>query len=178
MQRVVTRRIKWGILCLPLAGLVYVQSLLVTGEYIYPTDDLRGYAEYVTSTRFHFAVLIDTLQTTLLLIGIIALYAYLANGRAERWALAGLVVWCASATYGVTDAGVDVAAIPAAERCLKGQQGALEGVLLASDPGNFPPLIVVSRTVIGSLFPILANLFFGVAIWRSGILPQGAAILG
>ena len=116
MQRFVARRIKWGILCLPLTGLVYIQSLLVTGAYIYPTDDLRGYAEYVTSTRFHFAVLIDTLQTTLLLIGIIALYAYLANGCAERWALAGLVVWCASATYGVKDAGVDVAAIPAAER--------------------------------------------------------------
>jgi hypothetical protein len=30
---------------------------------------------------------------------------------------------------------------------------------------------------LGGLFPILSNLSFGIAIWRSGTLPQGAAIL-
>lgn len=175
--QVVARRIKWGILCLPLAGLMYLQSLLVTGEYIYPTDDLRGYAEFITSARFHFAVLIGVLQVTLLLIGAIALYAYLANGRAERWALAGLVVLCASATAGGIAGGFDISAIPAAERYLEGQRDALEGVLLASDPGNFPLLVLVSGLVMGFLFSILGNLFFGIAIWRSGTLPQGAAIL-
>ena len=71
--RLGARRIKWGILCVPLAGLVYLQSLLVTGEYVSPSDDLRGYAEQVTSARFHFALLIDALQVTLALIGMIAL---------------------------------------------------------------------------------------------------------
>ena len=60
---------------------------------------------------------------------------------------------------------------------LGGQREALESVLLASDPGNFPLLIVVSGGVLGGLFPILSNLFFGIVIWRSGTLPQGAAIL-
>ena len=31
--------------------------------------------------------------------------------------------------------------------------------------------------VTGLLFQILSNLFFGIAIWRSGTLPRGAAIL-
>ncbi len=172
----VSRRIRWGILCVPLAGLVSLQSLLVTGEYVPPSDDLRGYAEQVTSARFHFALLIDALQVALALIGMIALYAYLANGRAERWALAGLVVWCASATANI-DPGFDISAIPTAERYLGGQQDALEGILLASDPGNFSLLILVPGFVLGWLFPLLANVFFGVAIWRSGTLPQGAAIL-
>jgi hypothetical protein len=62
--QVTARRTKWGILCLPLAGFVYLQSILVAGEYVYPDEDLRGYAEQLTSTRFHFAVLIDLLQVT------------------------------------------------------------------------------------------------------------------
>jgi hypothetical protein len=175
----VARRIKWGILSLPLAGLVYLQGLVVAGDYVYPTDDnLRRYAEYVTSARFHSSILLDALHATLLLIGIIALYAYLANSHVERWALAGLVLGCASAASRThQDVGFDISAIPAAERYLGGQQDALEGVLLASDPGNFPLLIVVSGGVLDGLFPILSNLFFGVAIWRSGTLPQGAAIL-
>jgi len=178
-SRVAARRIRWGILCLPLAGLVYLQSLVVAGDYVYLTDDnVRRYAEYVTSARFHFSTLIDALQATLVLIGLIALYAYLANSHGERWALAGLVLWCASAAARThQDAGFDISAIPAAERYLGGQQDALESVLLASDPGNFPLLIVVSGGVLDGLFPILSNLFFGIAIWRSGTLPQGAAIL-
>ncbi len=59
--RLVARRIKWGILCLPLAGLVSLQSLVVAGDYVYPTDDLRGYAEQITSARFHFGLLISVL---------------------------------------------------------------------------------------------------------------------
>jgi hypothetical protein len=173
-SRVAARRIRWGVLCLPLAGLVYLQSLAVAGGYAYPTEDVRRYAEYVTSARFHYATLIDALQATLVLVGIIALYAYLANGRGERWALAGLILWSASAAATTSQ---DISAIPAAERYLSGQQDALESVLLASDPGNFPLLIVVSGGVLDGLFPILSNLFFGIAIWRSGTLPQGAAIL-
>ena len=86
--RHVARRIKWGILCLPLASLAYLQSLVVAGNYVYPTDDVRRYAEYVTSARFHFSTLIDALQVTLWLIGLIALYALTSStdaGSAGPW---------------------------------------------------------------------------------------------
>ena len=101
---------------------MYLQSLVVAGDYVYPTNDVRRYAEYVTSTRFHFSTLIDALQVTLLLVGTIALYAYLANSRGERWALAGLVLWCAFAAARTQDAGFDISAIPAAERYLGGSK--------------------------------------------------------
>jgi hypothetical protein len=39
--QIVARRIKRNILCLPLASLLYLESLVVKD---YPTDDLRGYA--------------------------------------------------------------------------------------------------------------------------------------
>ena len=51
-SRVAARRIRWGVLCLPLAGLVYLQSLVVAGGWIPPSEDVRGYAEQITSARF------------------------------------------------------------------------------------------------------------------------------
>lgn len=70
-----------------------------------------------------------------------------------------------------------MAAVPAARRYLEGQQDALDAFVLAEDPASFPLLLVVGFAVYGLLFGVLANLLFGIAIWRSGILPQGAAIL-
>lgn len=175
--RVAARRIRWGVLCLPLAGLVYLGTLVVAGEYIYPSDDLRGFAEQVTSSRFQSGLLISHLQPALLLVGCFALYAYLSDSRAERWALAGLLLLCINVMAPPVDTGTRLSSIPAAQAYLEGQQGALDAVLLSDDPANFPPLLLVWGLVTGWLFSLLSNLFFGVAIWRSKTLPQGAAIL-
>jgi hypothetical protein len=152
---------------------------VVSGDYVYPYDDLQRYAEYVTSTRYHYAVLLYALQGTLTLIGVVALYAYFVNRRGERWALAGLVSPLAGlmllAGTGSATTGPDVNAIPAAERYLEGQD-AMKSVLLGPGPGNIPLLIEVLGTL-GLLLSLLGPLFFGIAIWRSGTLPQGAAIL-
>lgn len=176
--RLVARRIKWGILCLPLGGLAGLQALAVSGDFVYPYDDLQRYAEYVTSTRFHYAVLLYALQGTLALIGVVALYAYFVNRRGERWALAGLVSQLAGlmllAGTGAASTSTDVSAIPAAERYLEGQD-AMKSVLLG-DLGNVPLLITVWG-VSGFLLYVLGSLFFGIAVWRSGTLPQGAAVL-
>ena len=173
------RRIKWGILCLPLAGLAGLQALAVSGDYVYPMNDLRRYAEYVTSTRYHYAVLLYAFQATLGLIGVVALYAYFVNRRGERWALAGLVSQLAGlmllAGTGAATTSADVSAIPAAERYLEGQ-AAMESVLLGPSPGSIPLLIEVLG-ILGLLLYLLGPLFFGIAVWRSGTLPQGAAIL-
>ncbi len=55
--RVVARRIKWGILCLPLASLVYLQSLVVAGGWIPPSEDLLGHTEQITSARYQSGLL-------------------------------------------------------------------------------------------------------------------------
>lgn len=39
-RNVAARRIRWGILCLPLAGILYMQSLVIAGEYVFPSDGL------------------------------------------------------------------------------------------------------------------------------------------
>ena len=176
-SRVAARRIRWGILCLPLSGLLYLLTLLIAGSYIDPTTDLQGFAEQATSGRTHLVMLMDVVQTGTLLVGAFALYAYLATGRAERWALGGLVLFVVYLTAGATVRGSTVAAIPAAGRYLEGHQNALGAFVLAEDPASFPLLLAIGFAVYGLLFGLLGNLFFGIAIWRSGTLPQGAAIL-
>lgn len=176
-SRIAARRIRWGILCLPLSGLAYLGSLVITGEYVFPSDDLRGYAEQLVSVRFQYGLLVNHLQTTLLLVGGFALYAYLAGGRAERWALAGLILLCVSAVSTGVLLGFDVSSIPAAGAYLEGQQSALDSVKLFDGPADLPLLLLVWALATTFLFSILSNLFFGLAIWRSGTLPQGAAVL-
>ena len=75
------------------------------------------------------------------------------------------------------DLGTTFSQIPAAQAYLEGQKDALAGILLFEDFTALPPLLVAWGFVTGFLFSILSNLFFGIAIWRSGTLPQGAAIL-
>jgi hypothetical protein len=174
---ILARRIKWGILGLPLAGILYLQAYLIAGDYIDPAADLRGFAEQVTSTRYQVSVIVDVCQIASLLIGVFALYAYLATTRAERWALVALVLFVVHAIAEEYMVGPFTNAIPAAERYLQGQQDALSAFVLAADPANYPPLPVVGFTVLNFLFSALGYGLFGVAIWRSGTLPQGAAIL-
>ena len=175
--RVAARRIRWGVLCLPLAGLVYLQSLVVAGGWIPPSEDLRGYAEQIASARFQTGLMVLHLQAALLLVGGIALYAYLAGSRAERWALAGLLTLCVSTIGSGIQLGAEVPMMPAAEAYLNGQQDALDSAKSFEGVADLPLLVLAWALVTGLLLPLLGNLFFGVAIWRSGTLPQGAAVL-
>lgn len=178
--QVAARRIRWGILCLPLSGLLSLQSLVVVGEYISPSEDLRGLAEQVTSARYQSSLLIDHLSASLWLVGGFALYAYLSNSRAERWALAGVVMLCVSAISPGIVIGLEFASILPAEAYLGGEQDALDGTPLLyseEDPANFPLLPLVWILITDILFPILGTLFWGLTIWRSRTLPKGAAIL-
>jgi len=60
-RTVAARRIRWGVLCLPLAGLVSLGSFVVSDETILPSEDLRGFAEQATSARFQSSLMIGHL---------------------------------------------------------------------------------------------------------------------
>jgi hypothetical protein len=174
---VAARRIRWGILCLPLAGLVGLQSLVITGDEILPSDGLRAFAEQAVSSRYQIALLLTHLSLALTLVGAVALYAYLFHTRAERWALAGFVSLSVSIIAGGVDLGIGLAWIAEAQAYLEGQRGALGGAIRLDNLTGVPLLLKGWGLVTGFLAQILGNLFFGVAIWRSGTLPQGAAVL-
>jgi hypothetical protein len=127
----------------PAAGgsVVALESYVVSGEYVFASEDLRGYAEQVTSARFQSSLLIDHLHATLLLVGCFALYAYLTGSRAERWALAGLLLFCVEGFSVGIDTGATLSSVPAAQAYLAGQRDALDGALLLDDFTALPPLL-------------------------------------
>jgi len=141
------------------------------GERIDPTADPAGYAEWTSSASFALSNFLFVVGCLVAIFGMFALYAHLAGGRAERWALAALIltiVGLVAATMWIASDSVD--SVVSGLR-LEDQQAFLEQ--------RYDSLIWLD------IFLIVTNIFifniglvlFGIAIWRSGTLPQGAAIL-
>ena len=88
-----------------------------------------------------------------------------------------ILIACVSTIGAGVQLGFDVPMMPAAEAYLGGQQDALDSAKFFESPADLPLLVLAWWLVTGVLFSLLGNLLFGVAIWRSGTLPQGAAVL-
>ena len=169
---VAASRIRLGILALPVAGaLELTTTLLVWGE---DTRADRPWAELVVSARYEAAQLVDAVSLVLYLFGVFALYAYLAGTRAERWALAGLVfgvVYLVSSVIGIaSDTAVDPLI---GRRYLEGHRDAFAVYEQMAREDALPGLYALTHGWSG----YASFALFGVGIWRSGLLPQGAAIL-
>jgi len=135
----------------------------------------RDWAELVVSTRYEAAQSIDLLSTVLYFFGIFALYACVVGTRGERWALGGLISLVFYMVSWVVITGADASVDPFVGRqYLEGREDAFaiyesrgytgawsDTVLFAYDWGQYAGFLL-----------------FGIGIWRSGWLPQGAVILG
>jgi hypothetical protein len=111
-----------------------------------------------------------------LILGLMALYVWLATGRTGNVALAGLVLSVVS--VGLLLAGLGaafLAAAIAANVYLGGDAGA-SAVLAKLSGGNFGTAVLVDfiATMAVGLLGGVAN---GIAIWRSGTLPKWAGVL-
>ena len=170
---VAANRIRLGILALPAAGMLELATIVLVWSGDYRSD--RDWAELVVSTRYEAAQFVDLLSTLLYFFGIFALYASVAMTRGERWALAGLILIVFYMVSGVVITGTDASVDPFVGRqYLEGHRDAFaiyesrgytgflnDAVLFAYDWFQYPGFVL-----------------FGVGIWRSGLLPQGAVILG
>ena len=165
--------IRLGILALPLAGLLALVGLyssvqLGTGG-ILATGDNQA---IVSSGYFVSQLLGNGLALTLLIFGVMALYAYLANTSVRALALGAMVLSILGIALTLTSVGVLAYTIPALSRSfLDGHQESIR-ILDYIFAGPF--------RIIGTLIPLLYSagfILFGVAIWRSGVLPKWAGVL-
>ncbi len=171
-EGVAASQIRLGVLALPVAGaLELATTLLVWGE---DTRADRDWAELVVSTRYEAAQLVDVVSLVLYLFGAFALYAYLAATRAERWALGGLVfgvLYVVSSVIGIaSDATVEPLV---GRRYLEGHPDAFAVYGEVAKEDALPGLYTLTHGWSG----YVSFASFGVGIWRSGLLPQSAAIL-
>lgn len=164
--------IRFGILTLPLSGILTLVGLIGRYSVPNPHDDPKAAVQAAGSTSYFVSQLVgNVLGLTVLIFGILALTAYLANTRSRGLALAGMVLSIAGIALGLSGLGVATYALPEISRAyLSGQQEALvivEAIYQGLVRELFVPVVLLYTT---------GFILFGVAIWRSNVLPKPAAI--
>lgn len=168
----VAGRIRLGILALPLGAALILVGTIVYGPGPNPPDDLRAYAEIASSSRAALSNFLTSVGQLLFIFGFVALYACMANGRAERWAFYAMVLCVLGIASGFAYwAGTSGVEAVAAEQYLQGQRAVLEEWY---DLFNWSTIFLL---ILNPILFAIGLVLFGVAIWRSRTLPQGAAIL-
>jgi hypothetical protein len=158
---------------LPLAGLLalvgaYGNSKLGSGGVLATGDNQA----IVGSGYFLSQLLGNGLGLTLAIFGVVALNAYLANTSARALSLGAMVLSIFGIALTLTGVGVFAYAIPAVSRSfLKGQQESIRIVdhIFAGPLGTVGLLTLLLYSA--------GFILFGVAIWRSGVLPRWAGVL-
>lgn len=173
--------IRFGILTLPLAGLLALLGLVGNIRLPDPRTDPEQAARYFSSTFYFVSQFAgNVVGPSLLIFGVIALTAYLYDTRARNLALAGMIPSLLGIALVLSVAGLAAYALPAVGRAY------LDGQLATAGPGAQQSARELVTAILGSparhVFMLVFLLYsagfvlFGVAIWRSGVLRKGAAI--
>jgi hypothetical protein len=158
---------------LPLAGLLALVALystikLGTGGILATGDN-----QAIVSTGYFLSVFFgDVLALTILIFGVVALYAYLANSRQSALALAAMILSIVGIALLLTRLGVIAYAVPAFSRSFL--NGNPESIRILDYTFSGPLQTIEAMSV---LLYSVAFILFGVAVWRSGVLPKWGGVL-
>lgn len=176
VQSIPRAHLRWGIWLLLPAGLIpaLIFTLWMSGPD--PSSDLRRSAEMMAGplglgTTFAYIVALIAL-----LLGLQALYGWLAGGPMAGWALAGLVLGVASVALlvaGFSTGGLGAAVV--ADLYLSGKTGVGDAFASLSGGSFGWPILMAFTAAIVLAIP--AAIAYGVAIWRTASLPRWSAVL-
>ena len=162
-----------GMLALPLAGMLALVGLYGTSQLGSGGRLATGDNRVIVSTGYFVSVLFgNVLALTVLIFGVMALYAYLANTRQRALALAGMVLSTVGIALILSRSGITAYAVPALSRSFL--DGNPESIEILDSIFAGPLATVESLT---ASFYSAGFVLFGVAVWRSGKLPGWAGIL-
>jgi hypothetical protein len=133
-----------------------------------------AYARYVSSSTYLTQHLLGSILGTILAIfGVMALGAYLANGRGGRLALTAMVMGVAGNALNLTIFGFSTIISPViGQLYLEGQPGVME-----VNEAIFGSAAFLILSGPGMLLYLVGNILLGVAVWRSKTLPKWAGAL-
>jgi hypothetical protein len=164
--------IRLGILALPLSGLLVLVAVL--GRYGTPNVDVDpGLALSLADSSSYFVTQLvgNVLGLTLLIFGVISLTAYLINTRVRGLAVGAMVLSIVGITLLMGALGVTTYALPAIARAY--QNGQQDALLIVEYIFGSP----LREMFIGVILCYSAGfILFGIAVWRSGVLPKRAAV--
>ena len=165
--------IRLGALALPLAGLLALVGLYSTFK-LGPGGILAsGDNQAIVSSGYFLSVFLgNVLALTVLIFGVIALYAYLANTSQRALALGAMILSIVGIALILSRLGVIAYTIPALSRSfLNGNPESIRilDYIFAGPLGTIENLSLLSYSA--------GFILFGVAVWRSGVLPRWAGVL-
>jgi hypothetical protein len=163
-----TNWIRAGLLALPIYGLLTAWSTLDPQPD--QTIDPEAWARFVGSTSYLVDHIFGAIGGAVLaILGVFALGAYLAGGRAGSLGLVAMVVTVVGQALGLVIGGVSTFATNAIGRAyLAGIEGAMQ-----VEFSNAMTAILG----LAILLMFVGNVLLGVAVWRSGILPKWAGAI-
>jgi hypothetical protein len=137
-------------------------------------NEVEAYSRYISTDSYLAQHLLGSIIGTILAIfGVIALAAYLANGRVGRLAVLGIVMSVAGNCLILTNFGFSTIVSPVIGRLyLEGQPSAMEVNEAILGSGAFGFIVFP-----GLLLYTVGTILLGVAVWRSGTLPKWAGAL-
>jgi len=158
---------------LPCSGLLGTISILLPGVFIDPSVDPRGFAE--ASGSIGLGNMLGIVALVLWLVGIQALYSFLAGMSVGRLALVALIFSFAGIGFFLPLAGILAFAAPVAGRAyLNGDKNAVSVITDSIALSNPAALLFGGLSVL--LF-IVGSIIFGLVIWRCQVLPRWAGII-
>ena len=126
----------------------------------------------ISAGYFVSQLLGNGLGLTLLIFGVMALFAYLANSGERALALVAMVLSIVGIALTLSGLGVVAYAIPALSRSYL--NGKPESIRILDDifAGPLGTILTLAFLLYSAGF-----ILFGIAIWRSGTLPRWAGVL-
>jgi len=165
--------VRLGMFALPCSGLLGTISILLPGVFIDPSVDPRGFAE--ASGSIGLGNMLGIVALVLWLVGIQALYSFLAGMSVGRWALVALIFSFAGIGFFLPLAGILAFAAPVSGRAyLNGDKNAVSVITDSIALSNPAALLFGGLSVL--LF-IVGSIIFGLVIWRCQVLPRWAGII-
>src|SRR3989475_4676734 len=166
-------RIRWGIWGLPLSGLLSTIAALVPGVGIDPAVDPEGFAR--ASSNIGLGNMLGIPSACLLLIGILALYLFLAGTPVDRPAFAALLLLLTGTTFFLPFIGIYAFTAPVlGRRYLSGDKTAVSAISESASITNSTALVFGGTAVFLLVF---GAILLGAAIWRSKTLPKLPGLL-
>jgi len=160
-----TNWMRVGLFALPVSGALTAWSSLDPQPD--QAEHPEAWARFVGSNHYLLTHVFGSMGSALLaILGVFALGAYLANGRAGRLGLAAMVVTVVGQALSLVIGGVSTFALNAIGRAyLAGVQGVMRLEFSSAMSVLFGLAI---------LLLVVGNVLLGVAVWRSGTLPRWA----
>src|SRR5713101_6145643 len=165
--------VRLGMFALPCSGLLGTISVLLPGVFIDPSVDPRGFAE--ASGSIGLGNMLGIVALVLWLVGIQALYSFLAAMSVGRWALFALIFSFAGISFFLPLSRILAFAVPVAGRAyLNGDKNAI-GLITDSIALSNPSALLFGGLSV--LLFIVGSIIFGVVIWQCQALPRWAGIV-